>query len=145
MTSTFFPINEITFVENFMDDINDINDWTSEYHMYIDNKVSYNSTDENIMIINEYAGGIYEALKLYKDEYGEIEITDDKHLFYAQLAFVSLYRKFYDECEERVNDIVDDCDEEDDDKIKEDIISTYGSIETFKTVVKKYYDENFKE
>ena len=107
MTTTYFPINEATFVEDFIDDITDYENWTDEYHTYIDNKVSYNGTDDNIMIINEYAGGVFEAIKLYKDDYGEFEITDCKHNFYARLAFVSLYKKFYDD----VSDAIDDYEE----------------------------------
>ena len=107
MTTTYFPINEATFVEDFIDDITDYENWTDEYHTYIDNKVSYNGTDDNIMIINEYAGGVFEAIKLYKDDYGEFEITDCKHNFYAQLAYVSLYKKFYDD----ISDAIDDYEE----------------------------------
>ena len=107
MTSTFFPINETTFVDDCMEHITNYNDWTDEYHTFIDNTVSYNGTDDNITIITRYAGGVFEAIKLYKDEYGEFEITDCKHNFYAQLAYVSLYKKFYDD----VSDAVDDYEE----------------------------------
>lgn len=103
MTSTYFPIQETTFIDDCMEHITEYENWTDEYHTYIDEKISYNKTDDNIMIINKYAGGVFEAIKLYKDEYGDID-TDCKHTFYAQLAFVSLYKKFYDD----VSDAVDE-------------------------------------
>jgi hypothetical protein len=108
MSSTYFPINEATFVEDFMDDIIDYEDWTDEYHTYIDNKISYNGTDDNIMIINKYAGGVFEAIKLYKDEYEKFEITDCRHSFYSQLAYVSLYKKFYDTITDKINEVDND-------------------------------------
>jgi hypothetical protein len=57
--------------------------------------VDNNSNEENIMIINEYAGGIFEAIELYKDKYGEFEYRGKKQ-FYAILAFISIYNKYYD-------------------------------------------------
>ena len=136
MPSTFFPINETTFIDDCMEHITDINDWTSEYHTYIDEKVSYNGTDDNIMIINKYAGGVFEAIKIYKDEYGDID-TNCKHTFYAQLAYVSLYKKFYDEILDKINDT----DDEERDDTNDDT-----DYETDDTVVKKTeYDTNVKD
>ena len=98
MTSTFFPINESNFIKHIMNKIKklkDIDDWTDVYHTKIDNEVSNNSNQENIMIIDEYAGCVYEAIQLYQDRFGEFIIPDKKYSFYAQLAFISVYEKFY--------------------------------------------------
>ena len=98
MSSTFFPINEDSFIENIMNEIKklkDIEDWNDVYHTQIDNEVSYLGNTNNIMIIDEYAGGVYEAIELYQDRFGEFIIPDKKYSFYAQLAFISVYEKFY--------------------------------------------------
>ena len=105
---TFFPLNEDTFIENNMDEIkelDDTNDWCDIYHSHIDNQVSNNSIEENIMIINEYAGGIYEAIQLYQDHFGEFDVSQKRWKFYAQLAYVSIYEQFYDTIEELINDL----------------------------------------
>ena len=101
----FFPIDEINFVEYLMSDIRAIGFeyWTDTYHTHIDNHVDNNSDDENIMIINHYAGGIFEAIELYKSEYGEFTYRNKTH-FYALLAFVCIYRKFYHDITEIIKD-----------------------------------------
>jgi hypothetical protein len=87
-----------------------LDDWQDTYHQHIDNEVDNNSYEENIMIINEYAGGIYEAIELYKDEFGEFEYRSRKQ-FYDILAFISIYNKYY----EIISDLVEsEIDEEDD-------------------------------
>jgi hypothetical protein len=95
--TNFFPINEDTFVDFCMRDIRAIgfDDWEDTYHQHIDHEVDNNSNEENIMIINQYAGGIYEAIELYKDEFGEFEYRSRKQ-FYAILAFISVYHKYYE-------------------------------------------------
>ena len=51
-----------TFVDDFMESyITDYENWTDEYQTYIDYKIIYNGTDDNIMLINKYAGGVFEA------------------------------------------------------------------------------------
>ena len=98
MTSTFFPIDETSFIKHIMKEIKklkDIDDWNDVYHTRIDNEVSYLGNTNNIMIIDEYAGGVYEAIELYQDRFGEFIIPDKKYSFYAQLAFISVYEKFY--------------------------------------------------
>ena len=108
MTSTFFPINEDSFIENIMNEIkelNDIDDWNEVYNTQIDNEVSHLGTRENLMIINEYAGGVYEAIDLYKDHFGEFIIPDNKHSFYAQLSYISVYEKFFGVIERLVEKI----------------------------------------
>jgi hypothetical protein len=110
--TNFFPINENTFVDFCMRDIRAIgfDDWEDTYHQHIDHMVDNNSYEENTMIINEYAGGIYEAIELYKDEYGEFEYRSRKQ-FYAVLAFISIYHKYI----EIISDLVkSEIDEEDD-------------------------------
>ena len=93
--TNFFPINEDTFIDFCMCDIRAIglDSWMDTYHQHIDNEVDNNSYEENIMIINEYAGGIYEAIELYKSEFGEFEYRDKKQ-FYAVLAFISIFHKY---------------------------------------------------
>ena len=108
MTSTFFPINEDSFIEDIMNEIKelkDIDDWNDVYNIKIDNEVSHLGTRENLMIINEYAGGVYEAIDLYKDHFGEFIIPDNKHSFYAQLSYISVYEKFFGVIERLVEKI----------------------------------------
>jgi len=122
MTS-FFPIDEINFVDFCMRDIRAIglDTWTDTYHQHIDHIVDNNSYEENIMIINEYAGGIYEAIELYKSEYGEFEYRGKKQ-FYAILAFISVFHKYYEvisdlvKSEKEENDNDDDSDDDSDDE-----------------------------
>ena len=107
--TNFFPINEDTFVDFCMRDIRAIgfDDWRDTYHQHIDHMVDNNSNEENIMIINEYAGGIYEAIELYKDEYGYFEYRDKKQ-FYAILAFISIYHKYYEIIRDLVESEIDE-------------------------------------
>ena len=122
MTS-FFPIDEINFVDFCMRDIRAIglDTWTDTYHQHIDHIVDNNSYEENIMIINEYTGGIYEAIELYKSEYGEFEYRGKKQ-FYAILAFISVFHKYYEvisdlvKSEKEENDNDDDSDDDSDDE-----------------------------
>jgi hypothetical protein len=108
MSHIIFPLNENTFIENIMEQINELenkDDWLDIYHSHIDNQVSNNSIEENILIINEYAGGIYDAIQLYNDNFGEFEITKNKFQFYAQLSFISIYVKFQDDIQELVDEL----------------------------------------
>ena len=134
MTS-FFPIDEINFVDFCMRDIRAVglDTWTDTYHQHIDHIVDNNSYEENIMIINEYAGGIYEAIELYKDEYGYFEYRGKKQ-FYAILAFISIYHKYYDVIRDLVESEIDeennydngnDADNDDDD---DDALSQASTI-----------------
>jgi len=111
-----FPINENTFIENIMDevkDLDDTDDWLDIYHSHIDNQVSNNSIEENIMIIDQYAGGVYDAIQLYNDNFSEFDYSQNKFQFHAQLAFISIYVKFQDDIQEMVDEIDnDDTDEE---------------------------------
>ena len=109
--TNFFPINENTFVDFCMRDIRAIgfDDWEDTYYQHIDHEVDNNAYEENIMIINEYAGGIYEAIELYKDKYGEFEYRSKKQ-FYAILALISIYNKYY----EIIRDLVESEIEEND-------------------------------
>lgn len=108
MVNIFFPINEITFIERIMEDIEDLDDtddWTDVFHTHIDEHVSCDSDEENILIINEYAGGIYEAIQLYKDNFGEFDFSISKHQFYALLAYISIYEKFHDTILKAIEDL----------------------------------------
>jgi hypothetical protein len=105
---TFFPLNEDTFLDNMMEEIkelSDIDDWSDVFHTRIDNETSNNSNEDNIMIINEYAGSIYDAIQLYQNIYGVFEIPDNKWKFYAQLAFISIYDKFYEVVDKLVEEL----------------------------------------
>jgi hypothetical protein len=136
MSSIMLPFLEHIFIENLMFKINNNKDeWTDTFHTEIDNYVSYNFTHDNILIINEYAGGVFEAIKLYENLYGDFEIPDCKHTFYARLAFVSMYDKFYDKILDKMNDTDDDTNDDTD-------------YETDDTVVKKKdddYDTEYEE
>ena len=108
MSNIIFPLNECNFIERIMNDIEDLDDkddWLDIYHSQIDNEVSNNSNEENIMIINEYAGGIYEAIQLYNDYFGEFDNTQKKFQFYARLAYISIYVKFQDDIQELVDEL----------------------------------------
>ena len=112
--TNFFPINENTFVDFCMRDIRAIgfDDWQDTYHQHIDHGIDNNSNEENIMIINEHIGGIYEAIDLYKSEYGEFEYRDKKQ-FYAVLAFISIYYKYIDIISDLVKSEIEENEEDD--------------------------------
>ena len=104
----FFPIDENSFIDKIMNEIkelSDIDDWNDVYHTIIDDETYNNSIGDNIMIINEYAGDVFEAIELYEDRIGDFERTKNKHVFYARLAFVSIYEKFYGIIENLIDDM----------------------------------------
>ena len=127
MTSTFFPIDETSFIKEIMNEIKelkDIDDWNDVYHTQIDNEVSHLGTRENLMIINEYTGGVYEAIDLYKDHFGEFIIPDNKHSFYAQLSYISVYEKFFGVIErlaEKINNEESETDYNSDSDLTDDL------------------------
>jgi len=127
--TNFFPINEDTFVDFCMRDIRAIgfDDWRDTYHQHIDHMVDNNSNEENIMIINEYTGGIYEAIELYKDEYGYFEYRGKKQ-FYAILAFISIYHKYYDVIRDLVESEIDEENNYGDDEDDDDALSQASTI-----------------
>jgi len=127
--TNFFPINEDTFVDFCMRDIRAIgfDDWRDTYHQHIDHMVDNNSNEENIMIINEYTGGIYEAIELYKDEYGYFEYRGKKQ-FYAILAFISIYHKYYEIIRDLVESEIDEENNYGDDEEDEDALSQASTI-----------------
>jgi hypothetical protein len=62
----------------------------------------YNEDDYNAIIIQE-AGSIYDAIKLYENEYGELSTEKiEKKQWYAMLAFISIIDKVRDELEEQL-------------------------------------------
>ena len=139
MTS-FFPIDEINFVDFCMRDIRAIglDTWTDTYHQHIDHIVDNNSYEENIMIINEYTGGIYEAIELYKVEYGDFEYRGKKQ-FYDVLAFISVFHKYFDVIRDLVeseieenndngNDDGNDADNDDGNDNDDDVLSQASTI-----------------
>ena len=68
-------------------------DITDCIHTQIDDYVSCNHFLDNIEIINQEVGGIYEAIMLYENTFGEFDQAKDmtRPIFYARLAFISLY------------------------------------------------------
>lgn len=60
------------------------------------NLVSNNSIELNKMIIKEFVGDIYDAIKIYRIN---VNITITKELFYQQLAYISIISKFQKEIE----------------------------------------------
>ena len=56
------------YVYNIIDNYSPDTDNLDEViHQYLDNHVSYSSNLENIQTIYDFAGGIYEAIELYKE------------------------------------------------------------------------------
>ena len=83
---TQWYVNQIINLWKEDEENNDIDDCI---HTFIDNHVSNASIEENIAIINDFAGGFYEAQQGYIDTYGEFTF-DSKENFYARLAYHSL-------------------------------------------------------
>ena len=73
-------------------------------HSIFDDDFSCNHFAINIDIINEEIDGIYEAIYIYEETYGEFgEAKDMKRPhFYAWLAFVSLHDNVREEVERRI-------------------------------------------
>ena len=86
------------YVEQIINRFNEDEDEDKEIidyiHTFIDNHVSNASNEENIAIINDFAGGIYEAQQGYIDTFGEF-LFETKEGFYAKLAFHSLREVVY--------------------------------------------------
>ncbi len=100
--TNFFPVDEYNFIEFTLRHWRAIGgDWTDALNSEIDNDVSNNSNEENIMIINEYAGGLFEAIELCKSNYGNFDYNS-KQDFYAKLAYAAMYHKFYNIIFEKV-------------------------------------------
>ena len=84
-------------IEYYVDDIiesydtDSVNDITDIIHERRDNHVSYSSNVENIQIINDFSGGIYEAIELYKQNYGEFDYNDKNNFMLYSL--INLYVK----------------------------------------------------
>ena len=56
--------NVENYVDNIIDNYNlDTDNLDEVIHQYLDNHISYSSNLENIQIINDFAGGIYEAIE----------------------------------------------------------------------------------
>ena len=108
MTATNFPFNEITFIKEIMDEIgNNVNDdWMDIFNTKINWRVSALHTfHDNIIVINEYAGGVFEAIEMYENHYGDLELPKYKNAFYSRLAFISMYNKFYDTISDKINEL----------------------------------------
>lgn len=86
--------NNEDFINEVIDEIEEDelqDDFTDHLHEKIDNLVDTFCIIECINVINVFAGGIYEAIKLYEDHFGDYKLTDNKDKFYKQLAYVSMY------------------------------------------------------
>lgn len=86
--------NEQWYVDAVIERIGDEDHFQDVLIEFIDNHVSNSSIQENIEIINDFAGGIYEAQQGYIERCGEFTF-DSKENFYARLAFHSLYEVIY--------------------------------------------------
>lgn len=93
-------MNANTFVADFIfeftshpecyDDIVDLLDVT----LY--DIVSNNTIDENKTIIANYTGDVFTAINLYNTHIGDVaNLYSDMHIFYEQLAFISLFIKLF--------------------------------------------------
>ena len=85
--------NNEEFIEEIIEEIEDEelqDDFTDHLHDKIDNLVDTFDNNECVNVINVFAGGIYEAIKLYEDHFGDYKLPDNKHKFYKQLAFISM-------------------------------------------------------
>jgi len=101
MDSTSFIaefVEEYISNRNLYDDLGDLLDAT------IDDYVSNNTVNENKTIVAEYAGDVFDAIKLYEFHLGTADElhTSTKDYFYQQLAYVSLFVNLFP----RVNKIV---------------------------------------
>lgn len=86
--------SEQWYVNAIIERIGDEDHFQDVLHQFLDNHVSNSSIQENIEIINDFAGGIYEAQQGYIDNFGEFTFNS-KENFYAKLAFYSLYEVIY--------------------------------------------------
>ena len=84
---------------NTSEDVDDILRTKLDYY------VSCNDYHKNIEIINDIAGDVFEAIKKYKDTYGEINTDCSKPQFYAILTYCVLYDLFQTKVEEKMNEI----------------------------------------
>jgi len=92
-------VNEFLSFPDCYEDISDLFDVT------VDDYVGHNDIETNEKIVQEFAGGVYEAIQLY-----EMHLGKPKHLhkgskqhFYQELAFVSLFVKLYPRLKSIVN------------------------------------------
>lgn len=83
--------NEFLAFPNYYEDIADLLDAT------IDDYVGHNDIEANQKIVTEYAGDVYEAIRLYEFHLGNAcdLHKGTKSKFYQQLAYVSLFVKLY--------------------------------------------------
>ena len=95
----------IHLVDRIMDEYDEAKEEISDrIHSVIDDYVSCNYFLDNINIINEEVGGVYEAMKLYEETFGEFGQAKDmtKSEFYARLAFISVYDNVTEEVNNRI-------------------------------------------
>ena len=95
----------IHLVDRIMDEYDEAKEEISDrIHTVIDDYVSCNYFLDNIAIINEEVGGVYDAMKLYEDSFGEFGQAKDmtKSEFYARLAFISVYDNVTEEVNNRI-------------------------------------------
>ena len=100
LSSTVFHL-----VDRIMDEYDEAKEEISDrIHSVIDDYVSCNYFLDNIAIINEEVGGVYDAMKLYEDTFGEFGQAKDMTRcgFYAKLAFISVYENVKEEVNNRI-------------------------------------------
>jgi len=84
---------------NYNEDVDDI------LHRKLDYYVSCNDYRKNIEIIDDVVGDVFEAIKRYKNTYGDIN-TDDctKSQFYAMLTYCVLCDLLHAKLEVKIDD-----------------------------------------
>ena len=97
-------VDEYTDEFKTCDDVSKI-DIYDIIHTTVDNYVSGNNFIINKQIIEEhFHKDVFEVLKDYTDEYGEMDLSDGKFMIYARLAFFAIvnYGTFREDIEEQV-------------------------------------------
>ena len=100
-------------IENIVEEYEldrDNNDIYDIIHEFVDLEVSGNHYLLNKRIIEEvYDKDIFEVLKDYSDEYGDMDLSVGKVKIYARLAYFAIinYGCFREDIEERVEEIND--------------------------------------
>jgi len=117
--------------DKIMDEYDELKEEISDrIHTVIDDYVSCNNFLDNINIINEEVGGVYEAMKLYEDSFGEFGQAKDmtKSNFYAKLAFISVYDKVTEEVNNRI-ELNEEGSEDDYQETEDDKLSSTSTVE----------------
>ena len=115
MNFTFFVSD---FIAEFASNVDYYTNIADLLEFTLNEFVSTNSIEVNKKIISDFSGDIFNAINLYREHLGEVEhLYSSMDVFYQQLAFISLFIKFYPEIESAlshfnetvfINEIVDE-------------------------------------